>query len=395
MSKLKTLIIYTFDTLDVYNITKVKPHYFILYVFIFFFIIMNDSLYAQNHSNKIKVVLDAGHGGKDPGTIGNNMQEKDVALDVTLLVGALLNKRNDVEVVFTRKTDEFIGLKERADIANKGKADLFISIHCNGVANSNPRGFETFVFGIARTKDNLNTAQRENKAIIYEENYEVIYNDYNPDSPESILTYTLVQEEYLDQSILLASYVQKNVIKNLKQKDRGVKQDNFLVLRETYMPSILIELGFLTNKVDAAYLKKGSSKNAMAHQIVNAIIEYKENIHIIDINAEVASIKKEQLENDKEDNSAITKKGILFKVQIAAGKNKIELKPENFKGLSDISNDFDGQMYRYYYKSTFNYDDSAVHLQEAINKGYTNAFIIAYDTSSQKKISLSKAINAK
>lgn len=355
------------------------------------FLFTTNNLQAQNHSNKLKVVLDAGHGGKDPGTSGNGLKEKDIALDVTLLIGALLEKRSDVQVVFTRKTDEFIGLKERADIGNKGKADLFVSVHCNGVASSSPRGFETFVFGIARTKDNLKTAQRENEAIYFEDDYEVTYSNYNPDSPESILTYTLVQEEYLDQSILLAGYIQENVIKNLKQKNRGVKQDNFLVLRETYMPSVLIELGFLTNKVDATYLNKESSKYAMAKQIVDAIIQYKNNINIIDLKEEVASIKKEQIQKAERDQQ----EGIVFRVQIAAGANQIDTKPENFKGLNAVFSEYDGNLYRYYFTSSLDYYVAQDNLAKAIQAGYANAYIVAFDTSLGKKISLSKAINSK
>lgn len=391
MSKPKYPIIYNSRAIVSFIKTKVHSNYCIYGVLIVLFLFTTNNLQAQNHSNKLKVVLDAGHGGKDPGTSGNGLKEKDIALDVTLLIGALLEKRSDVQVVFTRKTDEFIGLKERADIGNKGKADLFVSLHCNGVASSSPRGFETFVFGIARTKDNLKTAQRENEAIYFEDDYEVTYSNYNPDSPESILTYTLVQEEYLDQSILLAGYIQNNVIKNLKQKNRGVKQDNFLVLRETYMPSVLIELGFLTNKVDATYLNKESSKYAMAKQIVDAIIQYKNNINIIDLKEEVASIKKEQIQKAERDQQ----EGIVFRVQIAAGANQIDTKPENFKGLNAVFSEYDGNLYRYYYTSSLDYYVAQDNLAKAIQAGYTNAYIVAYDTSLGKKISLSKAINSK
>jgi len=392
MSKLKTPIIYNSKFSMSSFITKQKLNYFLFFLILTSFLLNFNPLQAQNYTNKIKVVLDAGHGGKDSGTMGNKLKEKDIVLDVTLKVGALLENRKDVNVVYTRKTDEFIGLKERADIANKGKADLFVSIHCNGVGSPSPRGFETFVFGIARTKDNLETARRENQSIYYEDDYEITYSNYNPNSPESILTYTLIQEEYLDQSFLLSNYIQTNVIGNLKQKDRGVKQDNFLVLRETYMPSILIELGFLTNQIDSNYLKAEKGKNEMAQQIVNAIVEFKENINIVDLNQEVANIKKEQ--EDKIEDEGIDD-GIIFKVQIAAGTNKLELKPYNFRGLDLLSREFDGKFYRYFYTSTHDYLKAEEHLELAKEKGFTSAFIVAFDTQLDKKISVRKAVKAK
>lgn len=367
-------------------------YFFLIQVFYLSSVSIHSSLQAQNYSNKIKVVLDAGHGGKDPGAVGNRLQEKQVALATTLKVGSLLEAMEDVEVIYTRKTDEFIGLKQRADIANKNKADLFISIHCNGVASPSPRGFETFVFGIARNKDNLETARRENSVIYFEEDYEIIYSNYNPDSPESILTYTLMQEEYLDQSILLASYVQKNVVNKLKQKDRGVKQDNFLVLRETYMPSILIELGFITNPTDASFLKTEVAKNQLAKEIVEAIKQYKKNINIIDLNEEVASIKKEQEEVMEQLESEST---VVYRVQIAAGATKLDLVPSNFKGLEGITMDYQSGLYKYYYKSTFDYQDAQENLKIAKGKGYESAFIIAYDTKIGKKISVSNALKTK
>ena len=379
-----------FMSLSIFNMNAIK--WLAFSMFISLLILQKETCYAQDYSNKIKVVLDAGHGGKDPGTIGNRLQEKDVALSTTLKIGALLAKRDDVEVLYTRTTDEFIGLKRRADIANKSKADLFVSIHCNGVSSVKPRGFETFVFGIARTKDNLNTAMRENSAIYLEEDYEVTYSNYNSNSPESILTYMLMQEEYLDQSILLASYVQNNVIQKLKQKDRGVRQDNFLVLRETYMPSILVELGFITNKVDADYLKSESGKDQLAKQIVDAVIQYKENINIIDITEEVSKIKQEQKENVED---VQVEDGIVFKVQVAAGSSKLDPTPQNFKGLENLTREYDGRFYRYYYKSTLDYIEAEDNLEHVKKKGFTSAFIVAYDNALGEKISLSKALKSK
>jgi len=373
-------------------ITKQKFNYYISLSLIALFILNFNPLQAQNYTSKIKVVLDAGHGGKDSGTLGNALKEKDIVLAVTLKVGALLEKRNDVDVIYTRTTDVFVGLKDRADIANKSNADLFVSIHCNGVSSESPRGFETFVFGIARTKDNLETARRENNAIHFEDDYEIKYSDYNPNSPESILTFTLMQEEYLDKSIMLSQYIQSNVIGKLKQKDRGVKQDNFLVLRETYMPSILVELGFLTNKTDSNYLKVEKGQNEMAREIANAIVKYKENANIKDINEEVAIIKKEQ---EAAASLDVSDDPVVFKIQIAAGASKLDLVPQNFKGLTTVSREFDGKLYRYFYKTTSDYLEAEDNLRLVKEKGYTSAFTIAYDTELNKKISVRKAVKAK
>ena len=170
----------------------------------------------------------------------------------------------------------FIGLRERAVIANKAKADLFVSIHANSAENNKAYGAETFVLGLHRNEDNLKIAMRENKVIELEENYQEKYDGFDPTSPESYIGFSLLQEQYLDQSILLADKIQKNMIGNLKLRDRTVKQAGFLVLRETYMPSVLVELGFLSNKKENEFLKSRTNQKKYAKEISNAIISYKE-----------------------------------------------------------------------------------------------------------------------
>mgnify|MGYP003327589504 CR=1 FL=1 len=187
------------------------------------------------------------HGGKDPGNRGNNYYEKKIALSVALKTGALLKKEKDVRVVYTRTTDRYVTLNGRASIANKAKADLFVSIHCDA-HNSNAYGAGTFVMGLHRNKDNFRISQKENSVIFLEDNYEQEYDGFDPNNPESVISLVLMQEDYLNQSIEAASFIQNSFVSNLKRKNRTVKQAGFLVLRNTYMPSVLVELGFLTNK---------------------------------------------------------------------------------------------------------------------------------------------------
>ena len=225
------------------------------------------------------VVLDAGHGGDDPGNRGNGYYEKDIALNIVLGIGAELEKMPGVKVIYTRKTDVFVTLAGRAQIANDAHADLFISVHCNA-HGSQASGTETFVLGLHRNEDNLKVAMRENSVIYLEEDYEVTYDGFDPKSPESYIGLTLMQEEYLDQSILLADFIQKNFTNDLKRPNRGVKQAGFLVLRQTYMPSVLVETGFLTNNAEGKYLNSKKGQDDMSGAIVKAVEHYKNMLYL-------------------------------------------------------------------------------------------------------------------
>ena len=359
------------------------------YLFYVFVALMSSALITvYGQSGKLKVVLDAGHGDTDPGTSGNGLIEKNVALDVVLKIGAILENHPSIEVVYTRKNDIFIGLSERANIANKAKADLFVSVHCNGVASTAPLGFETFVLGTKPNRrdfeQNMDIAMRENSVIYLEEDYEVTYGGFDPESPESYISFELMQEEFLDLSILAASQVQTNVIDHLKRKDRGVKQAPFLVLRETYMPSILIELGFLTNKVDAAFLKSEANKKLMASQIAQAIINYKSDINLVSVEDEMASIRDSQANENL----------FTFKVQIAAGSKKIDTSPQNFNGLDPVEVVYENEFYKYLYASTHDYMEAQDFLSIAQEKGFDSSFIVAFDAEGNK-ISVNKALKSK
>ena len=213
------------------------------YILLFLFILCSITVFAQN--KPFVVVLDAGHGGKDPGNKGNGFIEKDIALNIVLEAGKILEKNKNIKVIYTRKTDVFIGLNERANIANRADADLFVSVHCNGAKNAAAYGTETFVLGLHKSEENFEVAKKENQVIFLEENHEETYEGFNPDAPQSLIGLIIQQEEYLNQSIELASYVQTNFTNQLKRRDRSVKQAGFWVLMKASMPSVLIEVGFL------------------------------------------------------------------------------------------------------------------------------------------------------
>ena len=222
------------------------------------------------------VVIDAGHGGKDPGARGARINEKAINLAVALKLGGLIEQRSEgVKVIYTRKTDRFIELDERADIANRNKADLFISIHTNAVKRgSTVQGTETYTLGLARTNENLEVAMSENAAILLEDNYQQRYEGFDPNSSKSYIIFEFMQNKHMEQSISLASEIQKS-FKGAKRVDRGVRQAGFLVLRKTSMPSVLVELGYISNRPEENYLGSADGQNALAEALYEAFSRYK------------------------------------------------------------------------------------------------------------------------
>ncbi|MBT7575291.1 MAG: N-acetylmuramoyl-L-alanine amidase, partial [Flavobacteriaceae bacterium] len=242
-------------------------------------IFLNSSfLFSQKKINEFTVVLDAGHGGKDPGNRGNGYYEKNIALSIALKVGAELEKQSNIKVIYTRKKDVFVNLFKRAEIANKAKADLFISIHCDS-HSSNAYGAGTFVLGLHANQRNFEIAKKENSVIFKEENYEQKYDGFDPNSPESVISLVLMQEDYLDQSIVIADLIQKAFVSDLNRKNRTVKQAGFIVLKYTYMPSVLVETGFLTNKKEGAYLNSKKGQREMSESIAKGILRYRNSIN--------------------------------------------------------------------------------------------------------------------
>ncbi|MDN3677310.1 N-acetylmuramoyl-L-alanine amidase [Flavobacterium paronense] len=357
---------------------------------LFLFSILNSL--GQTASNKFTIVLDAGHGGKDPGNSYHGYVEKDIALKTTLKVGRFLEGEKDFNVVYTRKTDEFIELVNRPKIANKINADLFVSIHCNSVKNFEPEGTETFVMALNRSDMNMEVAKKENSVILLEDNYKKTYQGFDPNKPETLIGLTIKKEQNLDNSIGLASAIQDNFTTKLDRKSRGIKQQPLWVLDAAVMPGVLIELGFLSNKEEGDYLNSDDGQTEMARQIANSIIHYKrEYFNESDTNdynkPVVRTYKPEPKSEPKEvvdtvitkpvtTSAAISEKGI-YKIQLFASSRKKDLF-NDFKGLRDVSFTFENNLYRYYYGKSYDLDYAKKMNSEAKSHGFKDAFIVVF-----------------
>ena len=371
--------------------SKFKISTIFIRVFVLFGIILfnNNDILAQK--SEFIVVLDAGHGGKDPGKVGyKSMKEKDIALKIVLEVGKMLEKSENIKVIYTRKTDVFIGLKDRGKIANKADADLFVSVHCNA-HTSNAYGAETWVLGTHANKQNFEVAKAENSVIELEDNYKVNYKGFDPNSPESIIGLTLMQEEYLDQSIQLASIIQNEFTTKLKRKDRGVKQAGFVVLHQTYMPSILIETGFITNSKEGLFLNSKLGQQKFSEAIYNGIKKYINELTLNTVKSNAITEVVSATTNSTEINNEVENfKDVIFKVQIASGSRKLETKSYNFKGLKNVDRVKVGNSYKYYLGNTSNYSEIEEFKKIAKSKGYKTAFIVAFKNG--KKISVEEVL---
>ncbi len=340
-------------------------------------LVFSTSATAQTNDPFI-VVLDAGHGGKDPGNLGNGYREKDIALKVVLEVGKQLEQIPNVKVVYTRKKDVFIDLFVRGKIANKAKADLFVSVHCDS-HTSQAYGAGTFVLGLHRNKTNFELAKKENSVIFLEDDYKTNYEGFDPNAPEDAISIILGLEEYLDQSIYLASLIQNNFIK-IKRKDRNVKQAGFIVLHQTVMPSVLVELGFLTNNKEGKYLNSKKGQQDMANSITAAIVKYKASVTVNSVEDARA------VETPTTTMPEAVYEGVEFKVQIAASSRKLMPKPYNFKGLETITRHSEGNLYKYFYGSTSNYNTAKLLEEDAKAKGYSSCFIVAFKNGKKQAL---------
>lgn len=341
--------------------TKIKA-----FTFAMVLLVLPMGVWAQE---EFTVVLDAGHGGKDPGRPAKHYTEKEIALKIVLTLGKKLEALENTKVVYTRKTDVFVDLKERGRIANEADADLFVSVHCNAF-NSNAYGTETYVLGLHANKQNFEVAKHENSVIFLEDNYQEKYEGFDPNSPEAVIGMTLMQEEFLDQSLELAAGIQTNFREQLKRKDRGVKQAGFVVLHQTYMPSVLVETGFITNQEEGAYLNSKKGQEKVSQAIFEAIKMYKKDLDanfVVEVVQDKPVVKAEDR----------VYPGVSFKVQIASGKKKLALKSYNFRGLKGVERTKVGAHYKYYYGSTSNYDQILKTQAEARKAGFESAFVIA------------------
>ena len=373
------------------------------------FIISVGYTFGQD-GGKFKVVLDAGHGGKDFGALYHGYVEKNIALNVALKVGKLLEQDNAIQVIYTRKADAFVELSERPAIANRANANLFISIHCNGEPKKAAFGTETFIMGPTKNASNLEVAKKENSVIILEKDKEK-YEGFDPNKPESLIS--TQPEAILNNSIDMASKIQDGFTSTLKRKNRGVKYAPFWVLNKVAMPAVVVELGYVSYEQEGAYLNSEEGQDDMAKVIAKAIqsykkeyftgggVEYKEDVATTTVTtrpaAEAKPAEKEKLVAKPETKPAVaaatTAKGVVFKVQISASGKSLETVPENFKGLTNITKDAGSAVIKYYYGSTGSYDEAKALLVTAKEKGYTSAFVVAFKEG--KKITVQEALGKK
>lgn len=362
------------------------------------FIVLLFVHFGYGQSAKFKVVLDAGHGGKDYGAVYHGNIEKNIALKTALKVGAILEKDSQIEVVYTRKSDVFIELQQRATIANNSKGSIFVSMHCNANKSEVASGNETYVMGITRNASNLEVAKHENQVVTLESDYKIKYDGFDPKSPESVIGINILQEEYLDQSIELADKVQYFFTKKTKNKNRGVKQAGFLVLRQITMPRVLIEMGFVSNKQEGAFLNSEAGQDKLAEAIAGAILQYKKEYFTATKESKTATliVKENKVAppiKEKEQPVVISSKGIVYKIQISASPNDLDPTAVDFKGLSPIFKVPLGKLFIYYFSQEKKYEMAQKRLEEAKKKGFESAYIVAFKDG--VKISLSEAIKIK
>ena len=330
---------------------------------------------------KHTVVLDAGHGGHDTGAIGKNGKEKDVVLSIALKVGEYLKKNTpENRVIYTRDDDFFVPLDQRAAIANKNNADLFVSIHANSNKNSKPFGTETFAMGLHKSQGNLEVAQKENSVIVMEQDYNTKYEGFDPSSAESYIIFSLMQNVYLDKSLKLASMVQDEFREKAKRADRGVKQAGFLVLWHTKMPSILIETGFISNEEEEKYLMSETGQDYLASAIYRAIRDY-----LASLDVEEQEVKKV---TDPGQTASTTENTLFYRLQVATTSAPVADPYEKFKGKPDIFEYKDGNKYKYMI-GRFATLDEASSYKKVINVEYPDAFIVPFNNG--KKISMNEA----
>lgn len=359
--------------------------------------------------SRFVVVIDAGHGGKDTGATRGGYKEKDINLGVVLALGQLIERNHkDVKVVYTRKTDVFVDLDKRADIANKAKANLFISVHTNSTAakSTSVSGADTYILGLARSEENLQVAKRENSVILLEDNYKTKYEGFDPNSPESYIIFEFMTNTFMEQSLQFASFVQSDFRNVAKRVDRGVRQAGFLVLRKTSAPSVLIELGFINNQSEAQFLSTKSGQQSMATAIYSGFRKYKrdfdkkqgklvvestevEDISFDDVEEETITVKNDQNEdripqvsvsekvrnNTASSSKKIEKDQIEYRVQFLVSPRKLSGNSPALKGLSPVSFYKDGSVYRYTYGSTTNFNE-ITKIQNQVRLKFKDAFVI-------------------
>jgi N-acetylmuramoyl-L-alanine amidase len=358
---------------------------------------------CQTSDSRVSVVvIDPGHGGKDPGAVVGNAREKQIVLDISLKLGNLIKTAfPETKVVYTRDKDFFIPLHQRANIANKNNADLFISIHANYVDSRSVQGTETFVLGQHRSQDNLEVAKKENSVILLEDDYEITYEGFDPNSPESYIMFELVQDEYLEQSVMFASSIQEQFREKAKRYDRSVKQAGFLVLRQTTMPGVLVEAGFLSHSSERNFLMTEAGRMDIATSIFNAFKNYKRKIEEKSSFSIVSNEKPVEKKNETPPETVVKPapekitsnsspvRNVSFSIQVAASVKRLETTPSNFKGEKNIFRIGAGNIHRYYL-GKFDTYEKALEEKARLEKKFPDSFIVAFEND--KLITLKKAM---
>jgi N-acetylmuramoyl-L-alanine amidase len=338
-------------------------------------LIMKGFAPAESGKDGWIIVIDAGHGGRDPGAIGSSSFEKNITLAVALKTGKYIEENiKNTKVIYTRKTDILPDLSKRAEIANKNKADLFISIHVNGDKTQSTHGTETYVMGHSKDDQNLAVAMKENSVILLEKDYSTKYEGFDPNSPESYIMFTLMQNAYTEQSTDLASKIQQQYKDRVNRADRGVKQAGFWVLYMCAMPSVLTEIGYITNPTEERYLNSEDGQDYIASAIYRACRDYITEIDrksiISTVQVDTERVTESATQNPAPDNK------ILFMVQITSSGRKVEIKPQNFRNIKDVIEIPSGHRFKYATGSFDNYD-SALAYRKKIEVLYPDEFVIA------------------
>lgn len=382
--------------IQIFKWSKKRPQLLIALILFSGILLIASSVPKKTSKGVItRVVIDAGHGGKDPGNLGTGrykVTEKTIALNVSLKVGDYIKQAfPDVEVYYTRDDDTFIPLHERTKFANTKEADLFISIHCDAFTRESAKGTGTFVMGAAKTEANLRMAQKENKAMLLEDNQDENYGGFDPNSPEGLIELSLRQNAHIHQSLKFAKEVQDQMRERVGRIDRGVRQAPYWVISFTTMPSVLVELGFLTNKEEEDFLMSSQGQDYTASAIYRAFKSYKANMEILN-EAKIAEAENTKSnEANASDSETKAPKGVIFKVQLLSSSSKVELKPGNFKGLENVSEYEDNGMYKYLYGAASTYEGAKNLQKGARQNGYKGAFVVAFDENNNR-IALEKAL---
>lgn len=378
-------------------IRKVKKESLLYFILLFALFYCASDIQAKD---KFVLVIDAGHGGKDPGAQRFQIDEKDINLSVARKLGDLIeSNHNDIRVIYTRKSDRFIELDERANIANRAKADLFISIHTNAVERgSYVTGTETFTLGLARTDENLQVAMRENSAILLEDNYLQKYEGFDPNSSESYIIFEFMQNKHMEQSVDLASKIQKSFT-SVNRVDRGVRQAGLLVLRKTSMPSVLVELGFISNKEEARFMNSDNGQDKLAQSLYSAFVKYKREFDRKQgalSNGVIADSRPvRETEPAKRDSEIVrparnekavkaTSGKLIYKIQILTSDKKISDSSRLFKGYKNIDSFKEGGLIKYTYGESTSFDEIK-RLRRKVSKDFKDAFIIAFKNGEKVK----------